>query len=110
MSYLVNPLAAFLVVGVLALVLRWGFGNERRRALGKERRRSLVARLPTVGRSDEYGLLTAIASPGTYVEGEVARRTLEAAGIKATLAPTSEGPRLMVFREDEAKARRLLAR
>ncbi len=102
LSYLLQPFLAFLVVGLLALVLRWGFGGERRR--------SLVERRPKAGHSDEYGLLTSIASPGTFVEGEVLRRTLEEAGIRATLAPTSDGPRLMVFPEDEAAARRMLAR
>ncbi|MGH8968975.1 MAG: hypothetical protein ACRDV1_03400 [Actinomycetes bacterium] len=100
LPYFVPPLLAFLVVGVLAVVLRWGFGGERR---------SLVERRPRVGRSGDYGLLTAIASPGTFVEGELLRRTLDDAGIRATLVPTGDGPRLMVFPDDEAAARRLLA-
>jgi hypothetical protein len=100
MSYLLSPLIAFGVVGLLVLLLRWAFGG---------RSQSLVERRPRVGRSDEYGLLVSIASPGTYVEGELLRRRLEDAGVRATLATTSEGPRLMVFAEDERAARRLLA-
>ena len=100
LSYLIQPLIGFLVVGVLILLLRWAFSG---------RRTSLVERVPKQGRSDEYGLLVAIASPGTFIEGEVARRTLEEAGIKATLVNTTDGPRLMVFRDDEAAARRILA-
>jgi hypothetical protein len=93
-------IVSVLVVGVLALLLRWAFGGPSR---------SLVARLPTRGAEDEYGLLVSVASPGTFIEGEVSRRRLEAAGIKASLVTTVQGPRLMVFRDDEAAARRLLA-
>ena len=92
--------AAVLVVGLLALILRWAYGG---------RSRSLVERRSSPGSEDEYGLLVAIASPGTYIEGEVLRQRLEAAGIKAQLVSTTEGARLMVFRDDEPAARRLLA-
>ena len=91
---------ALLMVAVLALILRWAYGG---------RSRSLVARRAKPGSADEYGLLVAIASPGTFIEGEVSRQRLEAAGIKASLVSTTEGPRLMVFAEDEQAARRLLA-
>lgn len=89
-----------LVVGVLALVLRWAYGG---------RSRSLVERRSTPGAEDQYGLLVSIASPGTFIEGEVSRARLESAGIRASLVSTAAGPRLMVFREDEPAARRLLA-
>lgn len=46
--------------------------------------------------------------PGTYIEGEVLRRRLEAAGIRANLAETLDGPRVMVFPDDETRARALL--
>jgi hypothetical protein len=100
MSYPLSPLIAFGVVGLLVLLLRWAFGG---------RGTSLVARRPRAGRSDEYGLLVSIASPGTFIEGELLRRKLEDAGVRATLVNTSEGPRLMVFRENERDARRILA-
>jgi hypothetical protein len=95
-SYLIS----LLVVGVLALLLRWAYGG---------RSRSLVERRAKSGHEDEYGLLVAIASPGSFVEGEVSRQRLLAAGIKAQLVTTSDGPRLMVFEGDEVSARRLLA-
>lgn len=98
-SYLFGPAVTFAVLGVLLLLLRWAFGRGG----------SLVARTPRRGATGEYGLLVAIAAPGSYVEGEVLRRTLEAAGIRATLVTTTEGPRLMVFPADEAAARRILA-
>jgi hypothetical protein len=89
------------VLGVLVLLLRWAFTDGARS--------SLVAARPRVGRSDEYGLLVAIAAPGTYIEGELACRRLEQAGIRATLVTTADGPRVMVFREQESAARQLLA-
>lgn len=95
-----GPLVALLTVGVLLLLLRWAF------ARGK----SLVEPRPRPGHADEYGLLVSVASPATYVEGELLRRRLLDAGLRATLAQTSDGPRLMVFARDEAAARRVLAR
>jgi hypothetical protein len=84
------------------LLLRWAFGNGRGRT-------SLVERMPTVGHSNEYGLLVAIAAPGSYIEGELLCRRLEEAGIRNNLVTTADGPRVMVFREDESIARQLLA-
>ncbi len=91
---------AFAAVGVLALILRWAYSGSRR---------SLVERVSRPGAEDEYGLLIAIASPSTYIEGEMLRRRLADAGFRATLATTTEGPRLMVFRHDERAARLILA-
>lgn len=93
-------ITSVLVVGVLALLLRWAYGG---------RRRSVVARLPTSGGAEDYGLMVSIASPGTFIEGEVSRQRLVDAGFKAQLVSTTEGARLMVLRENEAEARRHLA-
>ncbi|HET7902741.1 MAG TPA: hypothetical protein VFL59_16270 [Candidatus Nanopelagicales bacterium] len=99
-SYLVGPLLAFGVVGVLVLLLRWTY----------QRGDSVVARPARRGDADSYGLLVPVASPSTYAEGEVLRRTLEASGVRDNLAHTLDGPRVMVFPDDEARARELLAR
>ena len=99
-SYLMGPLLAFGVVGILVLLLRWTY----------RRGDSVVAKPARRGSEDSYGLLVPVASPGTYAEGEILRRTLEAAGVKANLAQTLDGPRVMVFPDDEARARELLAR
>jgi hypothetical protein len=93
-------LTAVAVVGVFALILRWAFGG---------RPRSLVERRARPGSPAEYGLMVAIASPGTFIEGEMDRARLEAAGIRAQLVSTTLGPRLMVLEDDEARARALLA-
>ena len=99
-SFLVGPLLAFAAVGVLVLLLRWTFASGK----------SVVARPARQGRVDEYGLLVSVAAPSNYIEAEMVRRTLEDAGIKATLAQTLGGPRLMVFPEDEARARAVVER
>ena len=88
------------VVGVLALILRWACGG---------RGRSLVERRARAGHEDEYGLMVAIASPGTFIEGEVTRQRLQDAGIRASLVTTRDGPRVMVLEPDEPRARQVLA-
>jgi len=96
----ITLMTSVVVVGVLALILRWAYGG---------RRRSLVERRPTAGGVDDYGLMVSVASPGTFIEGELSRQRLESAGIRAQLVTTTEGPRLLVLREQETSARRLLA-
>jgi hypothetical protein len=93
-------LTSIAVVGVLALLLRWAFGSPGR---------SVVERRPRRGGEGDYGLMVSVASPGTFIAGEVDRQRLEAAGIRARLVTTTEGPRLMVLEEDEAAARTVLA-
>ncbi len=97
-SFLFGPIIAFAGVGILVLLLRWTFRSGV----------SVVARKPKAGGEDEYGLLVPVASPGTYVEGEIMRRTLEDARIRATLTQTLAGPRVMVFPDDETRAREIL--
>ncbi|WP_104431281.1 DUF2007 domain-containing protein [Kineococcus xinjiangensis] len=96
--YLFGPVVALAVVAVLALLLRWGFSSGS----------SLVQRRPSRGREGEYGLLEVVAAPPGPAEAEVLRGRLEDAGIRATLVPTTDGPRLMVFPEDAPRARQLL--
>jgi len=97
--YALGPSIALVVVGVLVLLLRWTFSHGR----------SLVERRPQRGTSEEYGLLEVVSAPGTFVEAELQRRTLVDAGIRATLAPTTEGPRVMVFPQEAGLARQILA-
>jgi hypothetical protein len=97
----VAPLLILVVLGILVLLLRWTFGG---------RRRSLVARQPLPGSEDQYGLLVSIAVPGSYAEGEMLRQRLLERGIRATLAHTNDGPRLMVFPPDEERARNAIPR
>lgn len=98
-SYAFGPLVAVGIVGVLALILRWAFSRGS----------SVVAAAPVAGPDDAYGLLVPVASPATYIEGEVLRRRLEDSGVRANLATTLDGPRVMVWPADEDRARQVLA-
>ncbi len=98
LSFMYGPLIALVVLGVLVLLLRWAFGHGS----------SLVARRVRPGDPQEYGLLVRIASPSTVVEAEMIRLRLVDAGLRATLAPTTQGPAVMVFTEDAQAARELL--
>jgi len=97
-SFVVGPLMAFAFLGLLILLLRWAF----------RRGGSVVAAPARPGAEHDYGVLVPVASPPTYVEGEISRRTLEDAGIRATLAKTLDGPRLMVWPADAERARAAL--
>ncbi len=99
-SYAFGPLLALVGIGILVLLLRWTFSRGH----------SVVASAPTPGTSDEYGMLVPVAEPGSYIEGEILRRTLEAAGLRANLAQTLDGPRVMVWPEDVERARAVLRR
>lgn len=92
------PALALVVVGCLALVLRWAFGRGG----------SVVARPGRRGPATDYGLLVPIAQPRTAEEGELLRERLESAGVRANVADTADGPRLMVFAQDVARANRIL--
>jgi hypothetical protein len=98
LAFITEPLLAFLLVGVLVLLLRWTF----------RRGRSLVASAPRSGGERDYGLLVPVASPATFVEAELMRARLEDHGVRATLAPTTDGPRVLVFAEEEKAARAVL--
>jgi hypothetical protein len=97
-SYAFGPVMAFVAVAVLVLLLRWTFSHGK----------SVVERRPRRGSSEDYGLLEVVSKPATFIEAEVQRRTLVDAGIRATLAPTTEGPRVMVFPKEAALARQIL--
>lgn len=98
-SFLFGPLVSIVMLVVLSFLLRWTFARGR----------SLVARPGRSGEPTDYGLLVPVADPPTVIEAEIMRRRLEAAGVRATVAPTTLGPRIMVFGTDEPRARAVLA-
>jgi hypothetical protein len=98
-AYLAWPLVVFGGFAVMVVLLRWTFSSGH----------SLVQRRPKPGEPTEYGLLVVVASPSTFIEGEQLRLRLLESGIRGTLAPTTHGPRLMVFPQDESVARALLS-
>ena len=93
-----KSLAGFAVVAVFILILRWAFSSGG----------SLIERPRKRGKSDEYGLFVPVASPTNHIEGEMLRQKLLAAGIKANLTQTLDGPRVMVFKKDLGIARAVL--
>ena len=95
--YLIS-LSGFLVVGLLALLLRWAYSNNN----------SLIERDKKIGSEDEYGLLKVVTSPKNHIEGEMLRQKLLSVGIKATLSQTNTGPKILVFEEDLKIARATL--
>ena len=97
-SFAFGPISALLGVGLLAIILRWAFSRGK----------SVIAASPTLGTSQEYGLLVPVSTPGTYIEGEIQRRKLEAAGLRANLAHTLDGPRVMVWPADMSEAKAIL--
>ena len=82
----------------MVLVLRWAYSRGS----------SVVANPGKPGPSDSYGLMVCVASPANYAEGEMVRRTLEDRGIKANLAQTTDGPKVMVWPVDENRAAAVL--
>ncbi|MGL4172731.1 MAG: hypothetical protein ACRCTR_01460 [Actinomycetota bacterium] len=97
-SFVYGPLVAFAAMGVLIGLLRWTF----------RRGRSLAEREPRDGSPDQYGLLIPVAAPSTVIEAELTRAHLARHGIRATVATTTRGPRVMVFPDQAPIARALL--
>ena len=97
--YLIS-LSGFLVVALLALILRWAFSNNK----------SLIEKPKKIGSEDQYGLLKVVHSPKNHIEGEMMRQKLLSVGIKATLSQTKNGPKLLVFEKDLKIATAVLAK
>ena len=87
--YLIS-LSGFLIVGVMALILKWAFSGNK----------SVIEREKRIGNEDEYGLLRVAHSPKNHIEGEMLRQKLLSVGIKATLSQTKNGPKILVFEKD----------
>ena len=98
LSFLFGPVMAFVGIGILVLFLRWGWSRGH----------SLVAAPVRPGNMDDYGMLTAVSTPANLIEGEILKQTLIDAGVRATLALTNDGPRVMVWPEDAERASRIL--
>jgi len=98
-SYLFGPLTALAALGCLVLVLRWAFGRSD----------PVVERVPRRGHGHEYGLLVPVAAPTRRQDAEDLRCLLERSGLRATLADTVDGPRVMVFAGDAARAREVVS-
>lgn len=97
-SFMFGPLVAFGGIIVLIIILRWAFGGKS----------SLVERQSTLGKESDYGLMVPVTSPTNFIEGEMYRRLLEDSGLRSNLATTLDGPKLMVWPNDLARAKEII--
>src|ERR1700757_1232453 len=95
-SSLWAPFIAFLVVGVLALILRWAWSS---------RPGSLLSIRPRTGPDTDYGLLVPVAAPVDATDGRRLAARLDLIGVRSTLTATQSGLRLLVFPDDADRAR-----
>ncbi|MFC0530878.1 hypothetical protein [Phytohabitans kaempferiae] len=94
--YLVGPLIAFAVVGLMAVVLRWALGRDG------------ISPPPL---SDDFGLLRVAALVDRLEVAQAVRRTLREAGIRSTISTGLDGLiKILVFPDDAGRARRVLER
>ena len=94
LHYLVGPVIAFLVLGLLALFMRWAFGTGYGRKPAP----------PPV----EDGLLTLVATLSRRESALALRAVLSDAGIRSTVRfPATHRADVLVFPEDAERARAL---
>jgi hypothetical protein len=94
LPYAVGPVVAVVVLGVLALFLRWAFGPGR----------------PSRPHPTDDGLLTRIATLSRRESALALRAVLSDAGIRSTIRyPAPDRAVILVFPEDADRARALAA-
>lgn len=97
--YIVGPVIALVVTGVLALLLH--------RALTRPDRPLFPTVVST--RPDDYGLLVPVATCRDRVDADLVREHLMTAGIRSTLTTDPDGRvKILVFADALDKARRLV--
>lgn len=97
-SFLFGPLLALAALGGLALVARWASQSGT----------SLIETPARQGGAEEYGLMIPVASPTSARASHDVAGRLTAAGVRCREVTTTEGPRVMVWAEDVARARAVL--
>ena len=96
LHYLVGPVIAFTVLGLLALFMRWAFGTG-------------YGRRPPAPPADD-GLLTLVATLSRRESALALRAVLSDAGIRSTVrCPAPHRADVLVFPEDADRARSLAA-
>ncbi len=101
LSYITGPVVAVVVMVLLALFMRWAFGTGGTGGTGGARRG------PTP--SDD-GLLTRVATLSRRESALALRAVLSDAGIRSTVRfPAAHRADVLVFPEDAARARELVA-
>lgn len=99
-THLWGPVAAFLVVGVVVLLLKWAYSGRRDTLLS--------GRIHPGDAHRDYGLLVSVATPASVEEGATIRDRLQQAGMRVTLAQTRSGLHVLVWPADETRARKTL--
>jgi hypothetical protein len=96
LHFLVGPVIAFAVLGLLALFMRWAFGTG-------------YGRQPTAPPADD-GLLTLVATLSRRESALALRAVLSDAGIRSTIrCPAPHRADVQVVPEDADRARSLAA-
>lgn len=95
-----SPLLGLLVIGLLALALRWTFGTGRNQP---------GPRIPDPDDPTGDGLLAEVSRVPTDPAAQVLRARLAAAGIRATVGRAEDGYRLLVFPADLKDAKVVLS-
>jgi hypothetical protein len=91
---------ALVVVGLLALIMRWVFSPSRPR----------VGMPVDAAASADLGMLAVVASGLTRQQALQLRATLQDGGIRSSMSSRSDGAvDVLVFSADAARARRLLS-
>jgi hypothetical protein len=89
-SLYLQSFGGFVALGILIVVLKWGFSSN-----GK----FLVTPIKA-GKKNDYGLLTPLPTPASYIEAQMKLQKLIDLNVKATLTQTLDGPQIMVFEKD----------
>ena len=89
-SLFLQSFGGFVALGILIVVLKWGFSSN-----GK----FLVTPIKA-GKKSDYGLLTPLPTPASYIEAQMKLQKLIDLNVKATLAQTLDGQHIMVFEKD----------
>lgn len=97
-SYAFGPVMAVVVLVALVIILRWAFSRGQ----------SVVAPPAQPGPETEYGMLVSIAEPRTEEEAGVLQASLRRAGIRCSVARTTDGLRVMVWPADADRAQGVL--
>jgi hypothetical protein len=93
--YLEGPAIAALALGIIVLICRWVFSTDRPTP-------------PPPSEPGDYGLLEPVTVVRTLDDAQMLRSLLQDAGIRGTVATTTEGFAVLVFSGDARRARELV--
>jgi hypothetical protein len=93
--YLEGPAIAALALGIIVLICRWVFSTDRPTP-------------PPPSEPGDYGLLEPVTVVRTLDDAHMLRSLLHDAGIRGTVASTTEGFVVLVFSGDASRARALV--